>query len=80
MSWEEGTNDNAEPGDTVMIKPELATPTVHLKEQGAPRLAVAVTLIKQRVEAQAFGSPSDARRLGATAVDEHDAALRRLAD
>lgn len=28
----------------------------------------------------AFGSPSEARRLGAAAVDEHDEALRRLAE
>jgi hypothetical protein len=63
-----------------MIKPEMAAPTMRLNEQGTPRLAVAATIIKQRIEAQAFGSPSDARRLGAAAVDEHDEALRRLAD
>ncbi len=28
----------------------------------------------------AFGSPSEARRLGAAAVDRHDEALRRLAE
>ena len=36
--------------------------------------------ITQHVEAVAFGSPSEARRLGRAAVDEHDEDLRRLAD
>jgi hypothetical protein len=62
------------------MNPELAAPTVRLNDEGGQRLAVTATIITQRIEAQAFGSPSDARRLGAAAVDEHDEALRRLAD
>ncbi len=51
-----------------------------VEEDARPRVGVAVTLIRQHVRAEAFGSPSDARRLGAAAVDEHDEALRQLAD
>lgn len=51
-----------------------------VEEDARPRVEVAVTIIKQHVNAEAFGSPSEARRIGAAAVDEHDEALRRLAD
>ncbi len=57
------------------------SPTVNVTESHVrPRLQVAVTIIRQKIQAKAFGSPSEARRIGAAAVDEHDAALRRLAD
>jgi hypothetical protein len=63
------------------MTPQAAPSNVRLREEeGRPRIAVAVTLIKQRMSAEAFGSPSEARRLGAAAVDQHDEALRRLAD
>lgn len=50
---------------------EVPIPTIEM---------IAVPMIKQRVEAQAFGSPNEARRLGAEAVDEHAEVLRRLAE
>jgi hypothetical protein len=53
-------------------------PTVRINEDAVPRLVVSVTTIKQHVHAEAFGSPSEARRLGAEAVDENAGALRRL--
>jgi hypothetical protein len=52
---------------------------IHFVEEDLPRTEVGVA-ITQHVEAVAFGSPSDARRLGAAAVEEHDEALRRLAE
>jgi hypothetical protein len=68
-------------GDVTTVIPESPTPTVRVvAEDAPPRLIVAVGLITQHAEAEAFGSPSDARRLGETAVDDHAEALRRLAD
>jgi hypothetical protein len=58
---------------------EVPAPSVEMIEEQGTRL-VALDVITQHVDAQAFGSPSAARRLGASAVDEHDDALRRLAD
>ena len=57
----------------------VPAPSVEMIEEEGVRV-VALDVITQHVEAQAFGSPSAARRLGAEAVDEHDGALRRLAD
>jgi hypothetical protein len=45
-----------------------------------PTPPVCSRYLEGAVEAKAFGSPSDARGLGAAAVDEHDDALRQLAD
>lgn len=60
---------------------EVPIPSVEMIDEGERRLElVEVPLNRQRIEAQAFGSPSEARRLGAAAVDRHDEALRRLAD
>jgi len=81
MSSAGETDGYDESGESVIDPQEFAAPVVRVHEEDArPRLAVAVTVIKQQVEAKAFGSPSDARRLGAAAVDEHDDALRQLAD
>jgi hypothetical protein len=61
-----------------VVAPDLMAPTVRINEDAVPRLVVSVTTIKQHVHAEAFGSPSEARRLGAEAVDENAGALRRL--
>jgi hypothetical protein len=67
-------------GDVTTAISENPTPTVRVVAEVRPRVFVAMGFITQHVEAEAFGSPSDARRLGEAAVDEHAEALRRLAD
>jgi hypothetical protein len=63
------------------VTSETPTPTVRVVEEAASRrVDVAVGIITQHAEAEAFGSPSEARRIGAATVDEHAEALRRLAD
>lgn len=59
---------------------EVPAPSVEMIDVGERVELVALPINRQRIEAQAFGSPSAARRLGAAAVDKHDEALRRLAD
>lgn len=59
----------------VISEPDVKTaiPTVEL-------VMVTEPLEQANQSVRAFGSPSEARRLGAAAVDEHDEALRRLAE
>jgi hypothetical protein len=65
----------------VNVISEVPTPSVERIDESERRLElVKVPLNRQKIEAKAFGSPSEARRLGAAAVDRHDEALRRLAD
>jgi len=60
----------------------VATPKVKVVEETqTPRVSVTVVAtVRQYTKAEAFGSPSEARQLGAGAVDAHDEALGRLAD
>lgn len=76
-SWR-GTNGHAGQGHSVEAVTQAVPKVLVLHEDVGPRVWLAATIIKQ--QAVAFGSPSEARRIGAAAVDEHDDALRRLAD
>jgi hypothetical protein len=67
--------------DAPELTADASTPTTSTVEESAPaRVKVALTFVRQHVVAEAFGSPSEARRIGATLVDRHDEALRRLGD
>jgi hypothetical protein len=57
---------------------QTAIPTVEMERVEMAVVTEPLELMDQTV--LAFGSPSEARRLGTAAVDEHDEALRRLAE
>ncbi len=59
---------------------ETAIPTVEMIYESERLEIVTEPLELMDQTVLAFGAPSEARQLGAAAVDEHDEALRRLAE